>query len=111
MSNKLTDKLSESAAVFNERILKLEADLEAKEQINKKWSTETKSIAESFEKMISHLKKKLTKANKTNETLTSDLETQKKKCEQYKKFVQILTEDAEKICQMASENIEDFLIK
>lgn len=81
--------------------------LDFKDQINKKWSTETKTIVQSLEKLVANLKKELNKSKKENKILKSDLYDERQKFEQYKGFLQIINNDVNKITQMARENAEN----
>lgn len=102
-----SNKLAEVTASCNEKIAQLQVQLESKDGINKKWSVETKAIVESLEKLVASLKRELNKSKKENKRLRSELEDQQNKFEQFKHFLQLITNDVDKISQMAQENSEN----
>lgn len=79
--------------------------LNSKDQINKKWSIETKTIVQSLENLVATLKKDLSKTKKENKRLRSELFGERKKFEQYKHFLELITNDVDKISKMVPENV------
>lgn len=110
LSKTFTDKLTETVAAFNEKNAKLQQQLESKDQLNKKWSTESKAIVENFEKLVVQLKKELNKSKKENNKLNMQLEYEQKKFLQYKSFLEVITKDVDKISKKAEENVESLLL-
>lgn len=85
-------------------ISQLQLQLDSKDKINKKWSVGTKAITENLEKLVSDLKYELRKVKKENTRLKYELRESQKKFEQYKTFLQVISQDVDKISYMTSKN-------
>lgn len=95
LTKKFTDKLAETIATSNEKISQLQRHLELKDELNKKWSVQTKDIVKKLETFIAQLKKELRTSRKENNELKSQLEYEKKRFEQYKYFLKIIASDVD----------------
>lgn len=105
LNKKFAVTLSETTATFNEKMAKLQRHLEMKDELNKKWSVETKDIVKNLETFIGQLKKELRMLRKENSKLRSELEYEKKKFEQYKYFLKIIASDVDHSNGVVQENV------
>lgn len=98
-----------TTATYDEKIGHFKAQLETKDQLNKKWCVETKVIVESLENLIVHLKKEFSKSKKENKRLRVELEDQRRKIDHLKGFLQLITDDVDKMSLMAQKDAENYL--
>lgn len=106
LTKAFTNKMTETTAHFKEELAELQKQLESKDQLNKKWSVESKAIVENLEKLIGSLKKELKKTKRENNKLKIQVEYEQNKFEQYKGFLQVVTKDVDKITKIAEDNAE-----
>ncbi|RZC36122.1 sodium channel and clathrin linker 1-like, partial [Asbolus verrucosus] len=87
----------EREASHNKIVEELKAQLLSQTEINKKWRTEAKNITERLEKRIIELKLTLNKVKTDNRTLTDRLKEANLKMYEYRKFLQMISQDVNKI--------------
>ncbi|KAG5898615.1 hypothetical protein JTB14_020991 [Gonioctena quinquepunctata] len=104
MAQVQADKMIDLTKAYTEQINQLHNQLDSKEKISKHWMNETKIIVEKLEKFVGDLKGEVRKLKKENMKLKEELQLHKTKFEQYKHFLQIISQDVNKISYKAVDN-------
>ncbi|KAJ8952045.1 hypothetical protein NQ318_010955, partial [Aromia moschata] len=86
---------------YGEKIKALESQVGSLMEINKKWTSETKFIIENLEGVITDLKTEVQKLKVENKALKEKLKECVNKIGQYKTFMQLISQDVNKISSMA----------
>lgn len=85
----------ENFKVFSE----LRQHLKLQISLNKKWKAEAKSIHDRLSRRIEELKKELTYSQNNNSKLSNRLKEAENKLEKYRKSLQTICKDMNKICK------------
>lgn len=75
--------------------------------MNNKWKKETITITDTFEKLISNLKKELQKLRKNNDELTLKLQKAENKIKEYKIFMELISKDVNTITKTIGQNTNE----
>lgn len=86
---------------------KIQKKLELQIQLNNKWKRETITITDTFEKLISNLKKELQKLRKNNDELTLKLQKAENKIKEYKIFMELISKDVNTITKTIGQNTNE----
>lgn len=86
---------------------KIQKKLELQIQLNNKWKKETITITDTFEKLISNLKKELQKLRKNNDELTLKLQKAENKIKEYKIFMELISKDVNTITKTIGQNTNE----
>lgn len=101
LKNVHTTEISELKQGFKEKLEALTSQLERQRDLNDKWRIECNNITENLERLIRDLKNEMYRVKKENKKLTKRLKEQDRRANEYKTFLQILSEDVTKISEKA----------
>nr|XP_023016021.1 hyaluronan-mediated motility receptor-like [Leptinotarsa decemlineata] len=101
MAQVQADKIFEITTAYTERMNQLQNQLDSKDKLSHQWRNETKIIIEKLEKVVGDLKAEVRKLKKDNLKLKEELDKYKNKFEQYRSFLQIISQDVNKISYKA----------
>ncbi|XP_060530717.1 sodium channel and clathrin linker 1-like [Cylas formicarius] len=90
-------KIIEINKEYKDNIEELQSQISIKDQINKKWRTETKGIIDNLEKIITNLKTETHQVKRDNGKLKEKLKKSEEKINQYKVFLELISNDVNKI--------------
>lgn len=97
----------EMEAFHQQMVQELQEQLLSQTEINRKWRNETKSITEQLEKIITELKAANRVMKQENKVLTERLKDANMKMYEYRKFLEMISQDVTKITTITLPEIDN----